>query len=1493
MKQTIILFLLLVNWCGYKLNAQEVYGWNLNDSYAPEEVGPCRFDINNPSHFEIIRKHDYGICAGAFAGKTYYVYTYRSNGNSSTPLAFGSYDFASGSFTEIADYSQMETLFYDMTYDYQNSIMYALGFDGSYSTLLKVNLSNGQTTTIATLSQQFVALACNLKGELFAEDIYGYLTQLDAAGNETMLDGGDIFPEMFFQSMTFDHQTEKLYWIAPTTRGGTQIVDIDPSTGWANNYNELDNERQIVGLDLPYSTVKPKAPNEITAISLQAKHLGSLTLEGSFTAPTRTADGSVLSSCEVYVLRNGVEIYKKKAVSPGEIIKFSDQVDTDGLYSYKLYAENNIGRNEEINCQIYLGIDIPAAVKNITLSKTEDGMGATINWEAPNLGMQGGYLGDLPLKYDIVRQPDGLTIASQISETTYKDPQVPCLDNYYYVITATGKAQGPEAASESVVLGEAHLLPYTCHFTNEDMVFWKIIDRNQDGVTWKRTMTTEGISCSYSNVEGDDWLVSYPLKLKQGERYKIQIEASAYSEEYPEKMGLYLGEGMSENDISSFYLIDRFVVMNEEGSKNLYTTYYTATEDMLRNFAVQMNSAPDMFALNVYNITIKAAAEGDIQGIVIDQRTQNPIEGVNIKLQSTDYSYETWTDAQGIWKLEKVTEGSYQTTFKKTGYALLKEQIEISADKQQTIQSALRKLEKITINGKITDEAGQVIPQAFITLTHQEDHTLIQTESLADGSWQVESFEGTYTCDVTALGYHTYTTTINTVKATPEIHSIVLQGKAVAPRKLALQSNESGVQLNWDAPIDITTKAYYQGEGVAHIGILMYTPHSIVGTVFRQTMALTQVSWQTDGSQGKHETVDLVIFKLDEDGEPTSTLLYEKNCIPNTDNIWSTYELEEPLIIRNGALVAFRYHGNIAMMADAGTNEGVKFMPHVHVINSDYTTNAFEYLDQHNMEKNLLIEIKSTPLTQAGTIPQTALCHDKYNVYRKNTTEETASWNWVGSTEKEVRTFTDLSFNALPMGTYQYAVTSAMVSEESEKALSALIDKDLTANVTFEISTNAGALDSDPILTIVRTDELSVPITATKVSNSVWQVSGLEKGTYQVNGTLDGFKNLKQTVNLNQKENEYVVPLEFIERLLSAYNLKVEKQEEDNTYMLTWNSDNYFFDDFESYAPFTLEPATPINNWIYWDLDKSPTVEFSNLNFKHMGEPMSYMVFNPSKTDPNLTMIDAGAQAYSGEQYLASFANPSEANKDFIFSPILSFTGKAEMSCLMKSFTNQIGQAAIRIGYTIKEFPMTEEDITWLTTPFRLSDKKWENIICDIPSEAKRMVILNQTPKAFFIMMDDLFVGEEYPYLSAENPKPVTDRADYEVKVDGNLIQLSPEHKYRACLDQLNAGTHTAEVTAIYESGRSETRCITFETSVPTNIHSGKTLNEKCFTYHAMDETIRFCTEVITWSLYDINGRLVISDNAPCLKTSLFTSGCYLLKVTTHQGTSVHKLIIE
>ena len=230
-KIVFLMLLLLLQTVCLKVDAQEAYGWNRYNSRQPEQIGPCKFDVTNPSELQVLRTHDYSIRAGAFAGKKYYVQTCVKTGDDPAPLAFGLYDFATGTFTKVAD-ATGEKPFYDMAYDYKNGIMYALGKAGRVSTLLKVDLGSGTVMEVTELAQEFVALAVDLQGQIYAENPYSELVKLALDGNEETLNSCDYSAKSDLQSMGIDHKSGKLWWAIPTTREGTQLLEIDVNNGY-------------------------------------------------------------------------------------------------------------------------------------------------------------------------------------------------------------------------------------------------------------------------------------------------------------------------------------------------------------------------------------------------------------------------------------------------------------------------------------------------------------------------------------------------------------------------------------------------------------------------------------------------------------------------------------------------------------------------------------------------------------------------------------------------------------------------------------------------------------------------------------------------------------------------------------------------------------------------------------------------------------------------------------------------------------------------------------------------------------------------------------------------------------------------------------------------------------------------------------------------------------------------------------------------------------
>lgn len=1489
---------------GIPLIAQQAFGWILSDGNNPEEVGPCSFEVGNPQNIKILRKHDYGICAGAFIGKKYYVYAYRSTTGGSTPICFGTYDFEQGSLTPIADYSSMQTLFYDMTYDYRNGTLWALGLSGNVSTLLIVNPDNGAIDKSIKLDRRLFTLAANLSGELFGEDEYGTLCQISQDGTIEEKNSADYFPDKVVQSMAFNHLKGKLYWIIPTEREGTQLLEVNPKTGFLENNTEIANDRQIAGFDFPYSTVKPTAPST-PLLSITPKKPGALNVTIQITIPTKSVDGNNLSeSMTLFLKRNGVVLYKGENLQPGKTVSYEDVAPKDGIYTYSVCAQNSSGNGEENVQRLFVGEDLPEAVLNLQVIANNSSE-CIIKWQAPRKGKDGGYLPP-NIRYTIERLPDHIQVAKEIAETSYVDRSITQIGNYQYVVTPiTNKGGGDRQTSQEIILGEAYSTPYQCFFASADMPLWSIIDRDKDGIEWKRMMTPQGIECAESARQGDDWLISSPITFKANIPYKLSFKAGSYSEELPEKLTVWIGKGNREQDLTAFKPLQAFVISNEEGERRTYTLYFSLKDLNLAagnyRIAFQKHSDPDMFHLELLSILCREAEEGSLKGSVFG-RDKQPIASATVSLRGTNHRTQSQQD--GTWKMDKIQEGQYTLEISKEGFALYAETIEISREQETQKQVTLKPLQKTTAEGKITYNEGKALSEAFVCLTTQaksssEKAQIYTAHTDKEGKFLITGlYEGKYALSVYREGLEEHHSEVElTATVSNTIPPIELKDAILPPRCISAIVDKNKATIAWQAPIAQKEITYFSLPGVARIGVFDPTERSVVGTVFRQDMALTQVSWMTDGEREKHSQVDLVLFALDSNGEPTRSILYEKKNIENKDNQWTTYEFPQPLAIQGGVLVALRYNGYLSLLADEGSMGGKHFTPHVYVINKDYLNNDFEYLDQHNMEKNLLLSVGYTTLNKDGSIPSTVQRQKGYKVYRTEESDNPSQEQGaipmveVGEIPANQYSIEDPEWSRLPMGYYKYHIQSVGNSEEQKSIIksTAPMGKDLSTEITFKVTTNAGPVSISPRIQLVSQEVSGAIYTASPKGKTEWTIPTLPKGKYILHASLDGFDEIELPVTYD-KDNHYTQELTFVERLLAPYNLKIKKTGKDFERELTWNTDAYLFDGFEEYPAFTLEPATPALNWIYWDMDKDLTVEFQDLTFQHSGEAMSYIVFDPHETNPNMAFLDKGSLAFSGKRYLASFGNRFRGNRDYLFSPVLNFDGTVLLRFMAKSFSNQLGKAIVRVGYTTQEYPKTEDQITWLTQPIELSDHQWQKIETEVPTQSKRIVVAHLSTKAYFIMLDNLFVGEENPYADGSMQKPLVDRATYEIVLDGKTI--TGQEQYKQTLSNMSVGQHTVQVTALYASGKSETKSLSFE--IPQEESTDEISHNHSILLTQEDGGILLSqahpyekVEVISMQGEQLFVSLIREDGTLRINTQEWASGMYIVRI----GRSVFKVV--
>lgn len=536
--------------------------------YSNAGYGFGQFYADNLQDIQILEPGDgeTGVFCGAAADGIYYTCEYRYSPTSGpVPSAFVAYNPTNRKRTIVGSYSD-ETMnpylkYQDMTYDYTTKTMYAIGFEMGVSSLFTFDLTTGKPSKVVDLKvSNMFALACDKSGQLYGMAVDSKLYQINkTTGVCTLVYDTQLSGLMGGQSMEFDLTNGKLYWAARTlqTDGNAYLVEIDmthdPITH--TELGPIGSEAAIQGLYIPYVLDGDNAPDApvglIVRPAAQGVHKASL----SWTNPVQTFGGDPLESINsVQVLRNGETIATLSPATIGENMTYEDAaVPERGEYRYSVLATNAAGKGLKAEAFIYVGNDMPDVPKNIHVALGDGCSNATITWQAPVKGAHNGYFTTDGLTYRIVRYPDEVEVASNITDNTFTDTSVRRLGQYYYQVFAVNPyGESADYTPDYYIIGKAIDLsvdlPYSLDFNDKNLFYnhWTVKDGNNDAYSWTfNTMaptyqfrsTAPGaeyfVNPGIANMgnAADEWLISPPFNFKAGSTYQIVLSARVISTE--------------------------------------------------------------------------------------------------------------------------------------------------------------------------------------------------------------------------------------------------------------------------------------------------------------------------------------------------------------------------------------------------------------------------------------------------------------------------------------------------------------------------------------------------------------------------------------------------------------------------------------------------------------------------------------------------------------------------------------------------------------------------------------------------------------------------------------------------------------------------------------------------------------------------------------------------------------------------------------------------
>lgn len=406
------------------------------------------------------------------------------------------------------------------------------------------------------------------------------------------------------------------------------------------------------------------APDAVSNLMVIPDPTGALKVSGSFTTPTKTTDGSELSSLDyVLVFRNGAELVD--SITPVDLetsYKFTDDnVPADGNYEYSVIAYNEAGAGNAAVMSVYVGQDKPQNPTNVQIKDNFNGT-LTISWTAPgNKGENGYYVNTDELKYIIYDvNEDGFPIPRDTVATTSTTVTINNTGEQHWVyfglaaLTSAGKSKGVE--TPIYIAGDPLQMPFIESFPNAstEAVYWystvggfsldnissddnngsavftansigQVADLNTGKVTLRGSSNPK-LTFKYYAIPGKDAM----LKVVINNSFKELVTAATYS--FKDMAG---EEGWRQavidlnpyNNADDQYVITRFIASsNEEGSSVRFDE--VNIHDMLEyNLAVSLDAPQKIMVGNPtpINVVVKNTGDNAAENFIVNLYADNQL----------------------------------------------------------------------------------------------------------------------------------------------------------------------------------------------------------------------------------------------------------------------------------------------------------------------------------------------------------------------------------------------------------------------------------------------------------------------------------------------------------------------------------------------------------------------------------------------------------------------------------------------------------------------------------------------------------------------------------------------------------------------------------------------------------------------------------------------------------------------------------------------------
>lgn len=445
--------------------------------------------------------------------------------------------------------SSLTSIATDLTFNPADGKIYGCFNDGQGGYFLgTLDELTGKAHSIAALEEQLMTISANRTGEIYGVGAYGNLYKVNPATAELTAIGSTGKTIRYAQSATFDYRTDKLYWVMTPHdfQADVKLCEINTANASVTELCNVPDRYEFTGIFTFSPYALPDAANAVTDVQLNYPQ-GVLNGTLTFRLPSVTFSGESMTGYVGYTVNIDGEDICQTSAEAGTEVSLAHEFER-GMHFLKITPYNAAGRGSAYAAYIWAGTDIPKA-ENPSLTLTETT--ASIKWQAPSKGVNGGYIDPGKLTYRVLRRPDGINVYEGNATSTTDD--ISTLEyscHWYDILTLHDGIEGETASTEKTVFGQALSCPYNETFTTENCLdTYTVIDSNKDNCTWQ----AEGGEALYGwndGVKADDWLITPPVRLEKDNVYKLSFDIRK-EKYYSETLEVSMGdapdaEGMKE-----------------------------------------------------------------------------------------------------------------------------------------------------------------------------------------------------------------------------------------------------------------------------------------------------------------------------------------------------------------------------------------------------------------------------------------------------------------------------------------------------------------------------------------------------------------------------------------------------------------------------------------------------------------------------------------------------------------------------------------------------------------------------------------------------------------------------------------------------------------------------------------------------------------------------------------------------------------------------------